>query len=171
MKRLGLEHGYQPLPKSREHLLKYQPKLEELPPRTMQDSFTSAIIPLSTNLVLQDKYVTYLGNVRMGRLLEDMDMFAGWHTLPYKNLTGYSQLSYLLQPGAVTNMWSYPIFRQMCHCLTPLSLFWWTALISPIRLLPAPPIFVCPGMFRGWAPVPWRLLCGWSRCKTAAIRN
>ncbi|EDW14323.2 acyl-coenzyme A thioesterase 9, mitochondrial [Drosophila mojavensis] len=78
MKRLGLDHGYQPLPKSREHLLKYQPKLEELPSRTMQDSFTSAIIPLSTNLLLQDKYVTYLGNVRMGRLLEDMDMFAAW---------------------------------------------------------------------------------------------
>lgn len=77
MQRLGLEPGYQPLPKSREHLLKYQPKLEELPARAMQDSFTSAIIPLSTNRSLQDKYVTYLGNVRMGRLLEDMDMFAG----------------------------------------------------------------------------------------------
>ncbi|XP_030370300.1 acyl-coenzyme A thioesterase 9, mitochondrial-like isoform X2 [Scaptodrosophila lebanonensis] len=78
MKRLGLEPGYQPLPKSREHLLKYQPKLADLPPRAMQDSFTSAIIPLSTDRVLQDKYVTYLGNVRMGRLLEDMDMFAAW---------------------------------------------------------------------------------------------
>ncbi|ALC45577.1 CG1635, partial [Drosophila busckii] len=78
MTRLGLEPGYQPLPKSREHLLKFQPKPEELPPRAMQDSFTSAIIPLSTDRAKQDKYVTYLGNVRMGRLLEDMDMFACW---------------------------------------------------------------------------------------------
>jgi len=77
MKRLGLEPGYNPLPKSREQLLKYQPKLEDLPPRAMQDSFTSAIIPLSTDRTLQDKYVTYLGHVRFGRLLEDMDMFAG----------------------------------------------------------------------------------------------
>lgn len=77
MKRLGLEPGYNPLPKSREHLLKYQPKLQDLQARAMQDSFTSAIIPLSTDRTLQDKYVTFLGNVRLGRLLEDMDMFAG----------------------------------------------------------------------------------------------
>ncbi|XP_034665191.1 acyl-coenzyme A thioesterase 9, mitochondrial [Drosophila subobscura] len=78
MKRLGLEPGYNPLPKSREHLLKYQPKLEDLPARAMQDSFTSAILPLSTDRTLQDKYVNYVGSVRLGRLLEDMDMFAAW---------------------------------------------------------------------------------------------
>ncbi|XP_017007751.2 acyl-coenzyme A thioesterase 9, mitochondrial [Drosophila takahashii] len=78
MTRLGLEPGYNPLPKSREQLLKYQPKWQDLPPRAMQDSFTSAIIPLSTDRTLQDKYVTYLGSVRFGRLLEDMDMFAAW---------------------------------------------------------------------------------------------
>lgn len=45
----------------------------------MQDSFTSAIIPLSTDKALQDKYVTFLGHVRLGRLMEDMDLFAGAH--------------------------------------------------------------------------------------------
>lgn len=44
----------------------------------MQDSFTSAIIPLSTDSELQDKYVTFLGHVRLGRLMEDMDLFAVW---------------------------------------------------------------------------------------------
>lgn len=44
----------------------------------MQDSFTSAIIPLSTDTQLQDKYVTFLGHVRLGRLMEDMDLFAVW---------------------------------------------------------------------------------------------
>ncbi|KAH8306372.1 hypothetical protein KR018_009317, partial [Drosophila ironensis] len=77
MVRLGLEPGYNPHPKPRDHLLKYHPKLEDLPPRSMQDSFATAIIPLSTDGVLQDKYVTSLGHVRLGRLLEDMDMFAG----------------------------------------------------------------------------------------------
>lgn len=44
----------------------------------MQDSFTSAIIPLATDLTIRDKYITFLGSVRLGRLMEDMDMFAVW---------------------------------------------------------------------------------------------
>ncbi|XP_067614173.1 acyl-coenzyme A thioesterase 9, mitochondrial-like [Eurosta solidaginis] len=76
--RLGLERGYHPIPKSREHLLKYTPKREDLPMRAMQDSYTSAVLPLSTDLQLQDNYVSHLGNVRMGRLMEDLDAFAVW---------------------------------------------------------------------------------------------
>ncbi|XP_037825257.1 LOW QUALITY PROTEIN: acyl-coenzyme A thioesterase 9, mitochondrial-like [Lucilia sericata] len=78
MNRLGLEAGYSPVPRTREHLLKYEPKLSDLPPRSMQDSFTSAILPLSVDKNLQDKYISFLGNVRMGRLMEDMDLFAVW---------------------------------------------------------------------------------------------
>lgn len=44
----------------------------------MQDSFTSALIPLSSDEAIRDKYVTFLGSVRLGRLMEDMDMFAVW---------------------------------------------------------------------------------------------
>ncbi|XP_036332473.1 acyl-coenzyme A thioesterase 9, mitochondrial-like isoform X1 [Rhagoletis pomonella] len=76
--RLGLQRGYHPIPRSREHLLKYTPKAEDLPPRSMQDSYTTAVLPLSTDLKLQDNYVSHLGNVRMGRLMEDLDSFAVW---------------------------------------------------------------------------------------------
>ncbi|CAG9823418.1 unnamed protein product [Phaedon cochleariae] len=74
---MGVDTGYQPIPKDRSHLLKYLPQTqEELPTRSMQDSFLAGIIPLSTDKVLQDKYITFLGHVRTGRLLEDMDIFA-----------------------------------------------------------------------------------------------
>lgn len=73
-----MDKGYMPIRQDRSHLLKYLPKSQdELPKRTMQDSFLAGIIPLSKDANLQDKYVTFLGQVRMGRLLEDMDMFAG----------------------------------------------------------------------------------------------
>lgn len=78
-KNLGLKQGYSPIVESREHLMKYEPKsMDELPDRSMQDSFVSAIIPLSKDAVLQDKYVTFMGSVRHGRLMEDMDLFACW---------------------------------------------------------------------------------------------
>lgn len=79
VKKLGIQKAYSVLKQSREHLLQYEPKsINELPPRSMQDSFTSAVIPLSTDSKLQDKYVTFLGSVRLGRLMEDMDLFAVW---------------------------------------------------------------------------------------------
>ncbi|KAJ8911732.1 hypothetical protein NQ315_003632 [Exocentrus adspersus] len=76
--KMGIETGYHPTPKDRSHLLKYMSKSqEELPKRSMQDSFIAGLIPLSTDKKLQDKYVSFLGHVRIGRLLEDMDIFAG----------------------------------------------------------------------------------------------
>lgn len=79
MKKLGIQEHWSVLPKSREHLSQYEPKsIDELPPRSMQDSFTSAIIPLSSDLTIRDKYITFLGSVRLGRLMEDMDLFAVW---------------------------------------------------------------------------------------------
>lgn len=89
-KHLGLEQGYSPLVESREHLMKYEPKsYEELPDRSMQDSFTSAIIPLSKDRILQDKYVTFLGSVRHGRLMEDMDLFAVWVVHQHLNMPNH----------------------------------------------------------------------------------
>nr|CAD7198868.1 unnamed protein product [Timema douglasi] len=76
---MGVHRGYKPLQGTRAYLLDLLPESrDELPERCMQDSFTSAIIPLSTDQSLQDKYVTFLGSIRIGRLLEDMDMFAVW---------------------------------------------------------------------------------------------
>lgn len=78
-KMFGIKETYSVLKQSREYLLRYEPKsVDELPARSMQDSFTSALIPLGTDNVLQDKYVTFLGSVRLGRLMEDMDQFAVW---------------------------------------------------------------------------------------------
>jgi hypothetical protein len=47
----------------------------------VQDSFASVIVPLKDDVLLQEKYVTFKGYVRLGRLLEDMDMFAGKYQL------------------------------------------------------------------------------------------
>lgn len=79
VKKLGIQENWSVLPKSREYLTQYEPKtIDELPPRTMQDSFISAVIPLASDLSIRDKYITFLGSVRLGRLMEDMDMFAVW---------------------------------------------------------------------------------------------
>jgi acyl-coenzyme A thioesterase 9 len=79
IKAIGIESGWNPVLNTREHLVKHAPQSQaELPPRSMQDSYTSAIIPLSSDKVLKDKYIGFLGNVRLGRLMEDMDMFAVW---------------------------------------------------------------------------------------------
>lgn len=75
---MGVDHPFKPFVKDREHLAKYLPKSqEEMPKRSMQDSYIAASIPLSQNIALQEKYVTFLGSVRLGRLMEDMDIFAG----------------------------------------------------------------------------------------------
>lgn len=79
VKKLGIQEHWAVLPKNREHLTPYEPKsIDELPSRSMQDSFTSAVIPLGSDLTIRDKYITFLGSVRLGRLMEDMDMFAVW---------------------------------------------------------------------------------------------
>ena len=63
--------------KRRQELLKYVPaSQDELPYRRMLDSFDTAIIPLGSNKKIRDRYSTHLGGVRIGRLLEDMDIFA-----------------------------------------------------------------------------------------------
>ena len=63
--------------KKREELLKILPKSQaELPARRMLDSYDSAIIPIASDSSLKDQYITYDGGVRIGRLLEDMDIFA-----------------------------------------------------------------------------------------------
>lgn len=79
MEKMGLQFGYNPIQHNREHLVQYTPtSVEQLPVRSMQDSFTSAIIPLASDIKLRDKYVGFLGEIRIGRLMEDMDLFAVW---------------------------------------------------------------------------------------------
>ncbi|PNF22633.1 Acyl-coenzyme A thioesterase 9, mitochondrial [Cryptotermes secundus] len=76
---MGIDRGYKPLQSSRSHLLSLLPTSQaDLPPRKMSDSFASVIIPLKDDVLLQEKYVASEGYVRLGRLLEDMDIFAVW---------------------------------------------------------------------------------------------
>uniref|UniRef100_A0A8D8RZ80 Acyl-coenzyme A thioesterase 9, mitochondrial n=1 Tax=Cacopsylla melanoneura TaxID=428564 RepID=A0A8D8RZ80_9HEMI len=71
----------------RDHLLKYLPRSQdELPVRSMQDSFEAATIPLSEDLDLRDKMVTVQGAVRLGRFMEIMDLFAVYIALKHLQL-------------------------------------------------------------------------------------
>lgn len=64
--------------KRRQELMELLPgKDDALPPRRIEDSFVSAIVPLRSNPKIRERYVTSGGQVRIGRLLEDMDVFAG----------------------------------------------------------------------------------------------
>ncbi|KAL5004407.1 hypothetical protein ScPMuIL_017863 [Solemya velum] len=54
----------------------YPKRQDELPPRKMKDTFQEVMIPLSDAAVRQ-KYLNVFVGIRFGRLLEDMDTFAG----------------------------------------------------------------------------------------------
>lgn len=73
---IGLEIGFNTIPKCRANLLKFQPKAQDLPSRSMKDSFTTAVIPLSSAST-QEHYINHLGRLRIGRITEELDMFAG----------------------------------------------------------------------------------------------
>ncbi|KAK3896234.1 hypothetical protein Pcinc_000089 [Petrolisthes cinctipes] len=84
----------------RSSLLKLIPQSpDELPPRRMMDSWDSAIIPLGSEERLREKYVTFMGGVRVGRLLEDLDVFAVW--LCYKHISNPRQTADLPSPYSI----------------------------------------------------------------------
>ena len=68
--------------KRRQELVDILPaKQDDLSIRRMLDSYDSAIIPIVSDPSLRERYLTNHGGVRIGRLLEDMDIFAvhlGW---------------------------------------------------------------------------------------------
>ncbi|XP_064090301.1 acyl-coenzyme A thioesterase 9, mitochondrial-like isoform X2 [Macrobrachium nipponense] len=72
---------------------------DELSPRSMKDSWDTAIIPLGSEERLREKYVTFLGGVRVGRLLEDLDVFAVW--LCYKHVLNPRQKEGLPSPYSI----------------------------------------------------------------------
>ncbi|KAF2344215.1 hypothetical protein FHG87_025029 [Trinorchestia longiramus] len=75
---VGASATYKAATVDRTKLLKLLPKSQDdLPTRTMSDSWDCAVIPLSTNERLREKYVTFNEGVRIGRLLEDLDVFSG----------------------------------------------------------------------------------------------
>lgn len=50
---------------------------DELPARSMRDSYRWARIPLGSDAQLREKYVNFHNQVRFGRLLEDLDTMSG----------------------------------------------------------------------------------------------
>eukprot|EP00092_Neocalanus_flemingeri_P035179 GFUD01038283.1.p1 GENE.GFUD01038283.1~~GFUD01038283.1.p1 ORF type:complete len:511 (+),score=112.98 GFUD01038283.1:56-1588(+) len=52
------------------------PSQESLPPRTMEDSFIQALIPIGSNPDVRLQYTSHIGGARLGRLVQDMDNFA-----------------------------------------------------------------------------------------------
>lgn len=98
---MGVQKGYTPLKVDRTHLLEMLPSSQtDMPVRTMNDSFDHALIPLSTDLDMREKYSTIHGYVRLGRLMEDMDIFAVW--LAFKHIDNPKQKDVLTPYNIVT---------------------------------------------------------------------
>ncbi len=55
----------------------------------IQDSYGTALIPLGSDLSMREKYMTFHKTVRVGRLLEDLDIFAV--TLCYRHVLNPKQ--------------------------------------------------------------------------------
>ena len=51
---------------------------DECPVRHMRDSYQEVIIPLGQDPVERERYISYFETIRFGRILEDLDTFAGW---------------------------------------------------------------------------------------------
>lgn len=45
--------------------------------RTVDESFAEQILPFSSDKTLRADYLSYTGNIRIGKLLENMDIIAG----------------------------------------------------------------------------------------------
>ncbi|XP_031555177.1 acyl-coenzyme A thioesterase 9, mitochondrial-like [Actinia tenebrosa] len=51
---------------------------DQLPSRRMKDSYQAAILPIGTDLKLRQKYLNFYQTVRLGKILEDLDILAAW---------------------------------------------------------------------------------------------
>ncbi|KAG0348747.1 hypothetical protein BG004_004323 [Podila humilis] len=66
---------------SKEPATKYEKR--ELVLKTMKDSYTEIILPFSTDKALLEEYINFGGNVRHGKIMEDLDALAG--AISYKH--------------------------------------------------------------------------------------
>lgn len=76
LKLMGVSGGYKVIQTKRKQETSTIKSQSDLPERTMQDSYIESVIPLAENIEMQEKYVTLIGNVRLGRIMEDLDIFA-----------------------------------------------------------------------------------------------
>ena len=49
----------------------------QLPAKRMAESYQEVVIPLSSQPELQEKYINWFKTIRIGKILEDLDTFAG----------------------------------------------------------------------------------------------
>ena len=70
---------------NRESLLDLLPKSQqELPAKSIKQGLQVAWLKLS-DPVVREKYVNFMTNVRLGRILEDLDTFAVWTSFMHNN--------------------------------------------------------------------------------------
>ena len=70
---------------NREKLLELLPKSQaELPAKTIKEGLQVAWLKLSEPAV-REKYINFMTNVRLGRILEDLDTFAVWTSFMHNN--------------------------------------------------------------------------------------
>nr|KAG5696717.1 hypothetical protein BaRGS_028837 [Batillaria attramentaria] len=60
-----------------EDILPIRADQKDLPMRRMQDSYQEVIIPLGQDYQVREKYITFMKGLRFGRIMEDLDTFAG----------------------------------------------------------------------------------------------
>jgi len=85
---------------ARQELLTILPSSQdELPPRRMVESYDAAVIPIGSDRILRDRYSTIHGGVRIGRLLEDMDIFSVH--LVFKHVLNPRQKEGMLSPFSI----------------------------------------------------------------------
>lgn len=53
------------------------------------DSAFEKVLPFSTDLELRDRYINFFGGLRLGKLLEDLDLIAG--EVAYKHTEGWGR--------------------------------------------------------------------------------
>ena len=101
---------------NREKLLDLLPKSqEELPAKSIKDGLQVAWLKLSDPAV-KEKYVNFMTNVRLGRILEDLDTFAVWTSFMHNN-TGWVARKYTFF------FISTPFFSAEAQCVYPNACF------------------------------------------------
>ncbi|CAD5113091.1 DgyrCDS2284 [Dimorphilus gyrociliatus] len=74
-----------------------------LPASRMMDSYVECVIPLSTDEQLREKYATFYNTLRVGRLLEDLDVLGVYISFKHNTVhyPGQSRSPYVIVTAAV----------------------------------------------------------------------
>ena len=77
---------------------------KSLPARKTADSEINKVMPFSKDKELRERYINFFGALRLGKLLEDLDLIAG--QVAYKHTEGWERkLQLLLQHVTALTYW------------------------------------------------------------------